>query len=560
MLTGSPRLLEAREEGVAAPLFRTRAELRWLVGLSAAMLLLRLLAFVNYRFDSDEPQHLHVAWGWTANLVQYRDVFDNHAPLFHMASAPILKMIGERDTILFYMRGAMIPLFAFIVLATWFVGVRTWPRRVVAWGAVLLTLFPPFFLKSLEYRTDNLWTALWMATLVLLVGKPLTVARSFWAGFILGCALAVSLKTPLLVVTLIVAALQTDLIMGRGVEWRRAGLRAAAGLAGFVVIPGTLLLLFRHWDALQSLWFCNITFNSLAERGRHGTLILQLVYPLELWLIYEIGRRSLRSRPAPERNRLFLTLLCFVFTVTLVSFWPIISTRDFLPLMPVLFLVLAGALTENRPAPLEQLPAANNALYLLVAVALIEAAFVCEFGTLWRNQTGTKVAELRQVLALTRPGEPIMDLKGETIFRPRPFYYIFETIARSQFRNGVLQDRIAEAVVEKRCYVAQADSKFFPRRGREFLRQNFLDMGRLRAAGQFVGQEGRFQIAIPGPYLVVGEKGPVAGELDGKATAGPRYLEAGPHVFQTGVGQLACVWAPAIERGFSPFHLRDMVR
>ena len=42
--------------------------------------LLRIAAFFRYRFDSDEPQHLHIAWAWTAGLLPYRDVFDNHAP------------------------------------------------------------------------------------------------------------------------------------------------------------------------------------------------------------------------------------------------------------------------------------------------------------------------------------------------------------------------------------------------------------------------------------------------------------------------------------------------
>ena len=33
-------------------------------------------------------------------------------------------------------------------------------------AVVLLALFPPFFLKSLEFRPDNLWTLLWIAALI----------------------------------------------------------------------------------------------------------------------------------------------------------------------------------------------------------------------------------------------------------------------------------------------------------------------------------------------------------------------------------------------------------
>jgi hypothetical protein len=48
----------------------------------------------SYRFNSDEPQHLHVIWAWTHGMVQYRDVFDNHMPLFQIMCAPILGMLG----------------------------------------------------------------------------------------------------------------------------------------------------------------------------------------------------------------------------------------------------------------------------------------------------------------------------------------------------------------------------------------------------------------------------------------------------------------------------------
>ena len=49
-----------------------------------------------------------IAWGWTAGLVQYRDIFDNHSPLFHLATAPLLALAGERPDILFTMRAPML--------------------------------------------------------------------------------------------------------------------------------------------------------------------------------------------------------------------------------------------------------------------------------------------------------------------------------------------------------------------------------------------------------------------------------------------------------------------
>ena len=75
-----------------------------------AILALRIVYLREFRFDSDEPQHLHVVWSWVRGLVQYRDVFDNHAPLFHLMMAPVAAAVGERPGILYAMRVAMVKL------------------------------------------------------------------------------------------------------------------------------------------------------------------------------------------------------------------------------------------------------------------------------------------------------------------------------------------------------------------------------------------------------------------------------------------------------------------
>src|SRR5258708_4850498 len=101
-----------------------RSERFALIVIAAVTLAMRIVAFFHYRFDSDEPQHLHVAWGWTAGLLPYRDVFDNHAPLFHMAAAPLLRLLGERAAILLWMRGPMALLWRIVGRAAYGVAPR----------------------------------------------------------------------------------------------------------------------------------------------------------------------------------------------------------------------------------------------------------------------------------------------------------------------------------------------------------------------------------------------------------------------------------------------------
>src|SRR2546426_2610988 len=188
-----------------APVF-PRVEAWMLVALSAAILALRIVYAFAYPFDSDEPQHLHIAWAWTKGLLPYRDVFDNHTPLFHMLSAPLVAIIGETPRVLVLMRLAMIPLFATTLLGSFLLGRRLFGTRAGLWSVVLCGLSPTFFFKSLEYRTDVLWAALWILAVVVFIGGGPGARRGFCGGLLLGACLLVSLKTVMLLSALLIAS------------------------------------------------------------------------------------------------------------------------------------------------------------------------------------------------------------------------------------------------------------------------------------------------------------------------------------------------------------------
>ncbi|HEU4888507.1 MAG TPA: glycosyltransferase 87 family protein, partial [Thermoanaerobaculia bacterium] len=311
----------------------TRRERLLLVVLAALALLLRAAAFFRYRFDSDEQQHLHVTWGWTAGLVQYRDLFDNHAPLFHMLMAPLLAIAGERSDILLWMRLPMLALFAIVVWATYAMARRIYDERIAAFAALLLVLFPPFFLKSLEFRNDNLWTALAMLALVALLRQ-----RMFVAGLLLGAAFAVSLKTAVLVLALVIAGAMVWFFRKERVDG------AVRALAGLILIPAAIAIYFVSVGAWDELLFCNFTFNrNFAETRTHlwvGRATFPLTFGVVLWLAW-------RFRGTQDRWRWFLALVGGVFTVTLVGFWPVISPRDLLPMMPLAAIFTAAALMRS---------------------------------------------------------------------------------------------------------------------------------------------------------------------------------------------------------------------
>src|SRR5882762_333097 len=85
--------------GGALPTREDRAEQVWEVWLFrlavGLFIVSRVVLAWHQTIGSDEPQHAHVAWAWVHGLVQYRDVFDNHTPLFHLVSAPLVALIGD---------------------------------------------------------------------------------------------------------------------------------------------------------------------------------------------------------------------------------------------------------------------------------------------------------------------------------------------------------------------------------------------------------------------------------------------------------------------------------
>src|SRR5213075_518834 len=476
------------------PSILQRAERRTLIAIAAVTLVLRALAYFRYRFDSDEPQHLHVAWGWATGLVQYRDVFDNHAPLFHILSAPLLKILGERDDVLLYMRAPMLVLFATVIATTWIIAKRFWSERIALWSVVLLATFPPYFLKSLEYRTDNLWTAVWMLALVaLLAGAP------FLAGVLLGIALCVSLKTVLLITTIAVAAIITAMLRDEKVAYGNA----IKLFAGFVIAPAIISAYFASIGAWQNFLFGVMRFNELVTRGRHDVVTLRVIYPFAL--IFVIWRaREIARRGPTDRTRFFLGVASAIFSITLIGFWVLISPRDFLPIMPLFAIQLTASLIERK-----------HATPILASIALAFLISTSYYAEWFRNGTLEQVTMIRQVLGVTKPGEYLMDYKGETIFRRRPYYFIFEKIGRGAMHRGLLRDTIAESMIRTNCHVAQADGPFWPPRAKQFLIENFIDIGRLRVSGQWIREDGTFSIAIAGDYAILDRNGETIGALDG---------------------------------------------
>src|SRR4029078_4836691 len=100
----------------------------------------------------------------------------------------------------------------------------------------------------------------------------------------------------------------------------------------------------------------------------------------------------------------FAILIAF-YAITLPAIGAPISPRDFLPLMPLAAILVAQSMTRVRS-------------FVAVCAVFVIALFYYAGG--FAHRTAWHTTMVQQALRLTRPGERIMDVKGETIFRQRP--------------------------------------------------------------------------------------------------------------------------------------------
>ena len=232
----------------------------------------------------------------------------------------------------------------------------------------------------------------------------------------------------------------------------------------------------------------------------------------------------------------------------------------------MLGIVLVGAtqaIATTRPTtrspwrlvPLPAFPA-------LAAVELGVLLLALPHGTALANQDKTWQAVLR----LTRSGDYVMDEKGELLFRRRAYYYELESIARARLRQHLLPDNIRQSLVRTNTLVVGPDLRHFPPRDRAFIEANYISVGPLRVAGQFLvpstgnsldpaNRSVSFQVRIPAWYSIVDASGPVQGRLDDLPISGPRFLGVGHHTYQPAheYVRTALVLAKAIDQGLQPF-------
>jgi hypothetical protein len=532
-----------------------------------ALILLRGITIMHYRFGSDEPQHLHVVWGWARGFVQYRDLADNHMPLFQILCAPIYNLIGDRGTILYWMRITLQPLYILAFWCTYRVGSLLYSRRVGLWAAILVGLSFDYAFCSVEFRTDNLWAPLWLLCMLVLLNGPLTVRRALIAGFLMGLCFGVSMKTLLLLMSTVIGGVLTLIFVGRkrlGIGWGRIFRSLAAFFATALIVPATIMAAF----ALHGIWpqfrywvFDNNIVPGVRNHPAWWVIIFAVGFPLVILGARWIVTVTPEGVVAARRSFVFVTA-GFFFT-TLVSFWPFLSRQDYLPFYPLAFVICTGPVLT-----ISDRWARNRNIAKIWRVMPVPAMFgVCELlvallvHPFWEDKAKLESDLLRDTLKLTEPGDFVFDRKGETVFRQRCFYPVVETFTEERFRRGLMADNAIQRCIDTRSCLATLPDKM-PAATFRWIEQNYLPIGnKLRVVGVLLhsstdGKHFDFETVIPASYKIIArDASTVMGVLDGQRYEGKeRFLSPGIHTFvQTSAGaNLVVFWAQAVDRNFRP--------
>ena len=532
-----------------------------------ALILLRVITVTHYKFVADESQHLHVIWGWARGFVQYRDLADNHMPLFQILCAPIYKLIGDRGTILYWMRIILQPLYIVAFWCTYRIGSLLFSRRVGVWAAILVGLSIDYIFCSVEFRTDNLWAPLWLLCMSVLLNGALTMRRALIAGFLMGLCFGVSMKTSLLVMSTVIGGSMTLIFVGRerlGIGWGQI-LGALAGFfATALIVPATIMAafaLYGIWPQFRYWVFDHNFVPGLSNHPAWWVIIFAVGFPLVMLGARWIVTATPDGVVAARRSFVFVTA-GFFFTA-LLSFWPFLSRQDYLPFYPLAFVICTGAVltisdrwSRNRDIAkiwrVVPLPALFGVCELLVALLV---------HPFWENKAKLESDLLRATLKLTDPGDFVFDRRGETVFRQRCFYPIIETFTKERIRRGLMADNAIQRCIDTRTCVAILPDDM-PLATFRFLEQNYLPIGnRLRVAGVLLHSSTDrkrfdFEIVIPASYKIIArDASTVMGVLDGERYEGKeRFLSPGIHTFvQTSAeANLVVFWAQAVDRNFRP--------
>src|SRR5206468_12011942 len=299
---------------------------------------------------------------------------------------------------------------------------------VGVWAAILVGLSFDYAFYSVEFRTDNLWAPLWLLSMAVLLNSALTMLRALMSGFLMGFCFGVSMKTSLLLMSVLIGGLLTLIFVGRkrlGIGWGEIFRALAAFCVSALIVPAAIagaFALYGIWPQFRYWVFDHNVVPGLSNHPAWWVIIFAVGFPLVMLGARWIVTATPDGVVAARRSFVFVTA-GFFFTA-LLSFWPFLSRQDYLPFYPLAFVICTGAVLTvwdrwTRHRDIAKIWRAVPMPALFGVCELLVALLVHPF---WVDKAKLESDLLRTTLKLTEPGDFVFDRRGETVFRQRCFY------------------------------------------------------------------------------------------------------------------------------------------
>jgi hypothetical protein len=307
------------------------------------------------------------------------------------------------------------------------------------------------------------------------------------------------------------------------------------------------------------MYYCVIQHNAVPGLGKWGKSGLHLwLFPLSLPILLGLGWLCMHSSADEQigAGRALILITCGAYYFLLRSYWPLVTAQDYTPVMPLVALTVLPFLFHllsltGWPARI-MVPAVS----LLILVG--EMSYICRLQSPLDNEMAQFEQNLAAVLRLTNPTDLVMDGKGETIFRNRPIYWVLEGVTLRRIELGLIPNDVKEKIIQTGTCVA-VNHRLRPA-DQTWLRANFLPGdGKVWIAGHNLGAAQpamTFHTDIKARYSIVSASGKLRGTIDGAPLLDSQIITPGDHRLEINgaTGDVAYVWAQALERGFSPFN------
>lgn len=468
-----------------------------LLGLFLFSIVLRVALTLNREIDIDEFQHLHSAWMVSQHYVLYRDVWENHPPLFYYLLLPLFRYCREGPGLVLTAR--VITSFAGLgILVLTYVLARIDHDKPTSFLAVIVLSFMVIFAeKSIEVRPDPFLIILWLTSLWISIRAFSNGQRFgfFAAGLLLGIAFLFSQKA-----LLPYAAMSFTFLVCSYVDKSQSALfrflkMQSSYTLGFL-IPVAVCLAFFYYSGTLKAMITSTVLESFSYPNNSRPFYLLQLRNICFFLLASAGViihvRRLRHGSASARASQLLLLLPGLFLLLIFLFLQTApypqSALLFAPLMAIYGAEafrksMDGILISRRNADEKdgtefRLKAKGLLLFAaaLAAGLIIPCAMLLLKGHPFSNTNVAQFRTMEYVMDHTQPGEAVFDGESAYIFRPQAYFYgsLFHAIVW-RIQRGEIEQDIPESLTRTNCRVVIYDERVstLPQAVQLFLKANY---------------------------------------------------------------------------------------